>query len=166
MGPTRPHLTLAHSAERPAPLMTGMTFEPVAIIDIGSNSVRLVAYDGLQRASTPLYNEKVLCGLGRSVFSTGRLNEDSVQRALTALRRFRVLCDTMRVSRIFVLATAAARDAANGPAFLDAARGAGPGDSASLRAARSGAVRARRRLRLLRARWCGRRPRRRLARTR
>ncbi|GMA78612.1 hypothetical protein GCM10025880_50290 [Methylorubrum aminovorans] len=99
-----------------------MTFEPVAIIDIGSNSVRLVAYDGLQRASTPLYNEKVLCGLGRSVFSTGRLNEDSVQRALTALRRFRVLCDTMRVSRIFVLATAAARDAANGPAFLEAAR--------------------------------------------
>ena len=122
MGPTRPHLTLAHSTERPAPMMTGMTFEPVAIIDIGSNSVRLVAYDGLQRASTPLYNEKVLCGLGRSVFSTGRLNEDSVQRALTALRRFRVLCDTMRVSRIFVLATAAARDAANGPAFLEAAR--------------------------------------------
>ena len=121
MGPTRPHLTLAHSAERPAPMITGMTFEPVAIIDIGSNSVRLVAYDGLQRAPTPLYNEKVLCGLGRSVFSTGRLNEDSVQRALTALRRFRVLCDTMRISRIFVLATAAARDAANGPAFLEAA---------------------------------------------
>ena len=124
MGPTRPHLTLAHSVERPAPMTIGMTVEPVAIIDIGSNSVRLVAYDGLQRAPTPLYNEKVLCGLGRSVFSTGRLNEDSVQRALAALRRFRVLCDTMRIERIFVLATAAARDAANGPAFLEAAQAA------------------------------------------
>ncbi|SFK95701.1 exopolyphosphatase / guanosine-5'-triphosphate,3'-diphosphate pyrophosphatase [Methylorubrum salsuginis] len=123
MGPYRSHLTLAHDAERPGP-MTNRTTAPIAIIDIGSNSVRLVAYDGLQRAPTPLYNEKVLCGLGRSVFSTGRLNEDSVQRALTALKRFRVLCDTMRIDRIFVLATAAARDAANGPAFLEAAQAA------------------------------------------
>ena len=65
--------------------------EPVAIIDIGSNSVRLVAYDGLNRAPTPLYNEKVLCGLGRNVFSTGRLNEEAVRRALSALARFRIL---------------------------------------------------------------------------
>ncbi|CAO4165458.1 exopolyphosphatase [Methylorubrum populi] len=122
MGPTRLHLTLAPPAERPALMTTAPTLAPIAIIDIGSNSVRLVAYDGLRRGPTPLYNEKVLCGLGRSVFSTGRLNEDSVQRALAALRRFRVLCDTMRIERIVVLATAAARDAANGPAFLDAAR--------------------------------------------
>ena len=97
---------------------------PVAIIDIGSNSVRLVAYDRLSRAPTPLYNEKVLCGLGRNVFSTGRLNEEAVRRALAALARFRVLCATMRVSRLFVLATAAARDAENGPAFLEAAEAA------------------------------------------
>ena len=122
MGPTRPHLTLAHSAERPAPMTTAPTTAPIAIIDIGSNSVRLVAYDGLLRAPTPLYNEKVLCGLGRNVLTTGRLNEEAVARALTALRRFRVLCDTMRIARIFVLATAAARDAANGPAFLEAAQ--------------------------------------------
>jgi exopolyphosphatase/guanosine-5'-triphosphate,3'-diphosphate pyrophosphatase len=94
---------------------------PVAIIDIGSNSVRLVAYEGMARALTPIYNEKVLCGLGRHVATTGRLDEDAVDRALRALARFRVLCDTMQVSDMFVLATAAARDATNGPAFLEAA---------------------------------------------
>lgn len=98
--------------------------EPVAIIDIGSNSVRLVAYDGLTRAPTPLYNEKVLCGLGRNVLTTGRLNEEAVRRALIALARFRVLCETMRVARVFVLATAAARDAQNGAEFLAAAQAA------------------------------------------
>jgi exopolyphosphatase/guanosine-5'-triphosphate,3'-diphosphate pyrophosphatase len=97
---------------------------PVAIIDIGSNSVRLVAYDGLTRAPTPLYNEKVLCGLGRNVFTTGRLNDEAVTRALAALSRFRILCCTMRASRVFVLATAAARDAQNGPDFLRAAEAA------------------------------------------
>jgi exopolyphosphatase/guanosine-5'-triphosphate,3'-diphosphate pyrophosphatase len=94
---------------------------PVAIIDIGSNSVRLVAYDGLTRAPTPIYNEKVLCGLGRNVLTTGRLNEEAVRRALAALARFRVLCDIMQTAHVFVLATAASRDAENGPAFLAAA---------------------------------------------
>jgi exopolyphosphatase/guanosine-5'-triphosphate,3'-diphosphate pyrophosphatase len=94
---------------------------PVAIIDIGSNSVRLVAYEGLTRAPTPIYNEKVLCGLGRHVASTGRLDGDAVERALQALARFRVLCETIGVSQTFVLATAAARDAENGAAFLAAA---------------------------------------------
>ncbi len=117
MGPIRSHLTLAHSADSPMP----DRLKPVAIIDIGSNSVRLVAYDGLTRAPTPLYNEKVLCGLGRGVFSTRRLSDEAVRRALNALGRFRVLCDTIRVGRIFVLATAAARDAENGPAFIAAA---------------------------------------------
>ncbi|GEO98359.1 exopolyphosphatase [Methylobacterium haplocladii] len=117
MGPIRSHLTLAHSADMPLP----DRLKPVAIIDIGSNSVRLVAYDGLTRAPTPLYNEKVLCGLGRGVFSTRRLSDEAVRRALHALGRFRVLCDTMKIGRIFVLATAAARDAENGPAFIKAA---------------------------------------------
>jgi exopolyphosphatase / guanosine-5'-triphosphate,3'-diphosphate pyrophosphatase len=91
---------------------------PVAIIDIGSNSVRLVAYEGLTRAPTPLYNEKLLCGLGRHVATTGRLDEDAVERAIQALARFRVLCETMGVADMFVLATAAARNASNGPEFL------------------------------------------------
>ncbi|MHB2166239.1 exopolyphosphatase [Alsobacter sp. R-9] len=92
--------------------------EPIAIIDIGSNSVRLVAYEGLTRAPTPIFNEKVLAGLGRGVLSTGRLSEDAMAKALAALRRFRVLCQAMGISDVRVLATAAARDASNGPDFL------------------------------------------------
>jgi exopolyphosphatase/guanosine-5'-triphosphate,3'-diphosphate pyrophosphatase len=97
---------------------------PIAIIDIGSNSVRLVAYADGGRVPTSLYNEKLLCGLGRGVATTGRLPSDAVERALKALARFRVLCGTMGVGQIKVLATAAARDAANGPAFLMAAAAA------------------------------------------
>lgn len=91
---------------------------PVAIVDIGSNSVRLVAYEGLTRAPTPIFNEKVLCGLGRSVATKGRLDDEAVAKALRALQRFRVLCQTMNVASVHVLATAAARDAENGPEFL------------------------------------------------
>jgi exopolyphosphatase/guanosine-5'-triphosphate,3'-diphosphate pyrophosphatase len=95
---------------------------PVAIVDIGSNSVRLVAYAALARAPTPLFNEKAMCGLGRGVVTTGRLPEDGVRKALAALRRYKVLCETMEIADVEVIATAAARDAENGPAFLDAAR--------------------------------------------
>ena len=102
----------------------GDRLHPVAIIDIVSNSVRLVAYDALSRAPTPIYNEKMLCGLGRNVLTTGRLNDEAVRRALAALTRFRILCRTMGVTRLHVLATAAARDAENGPAFLQAAEAA------------------------------------------
>lgn len=96
-----------------------MTVEaPVAVIDIGSNSVRLVVYEALSRAPTPIFNEKALCGLGREVLSTGRLAEDAIEKALSALRRFRALCDAMRVETLYALATAASRDASNGPDFI------------------------------------------------
>ena len=91
---------------------------PVAIVDIGSNSVRLVAYESHSRAPTPTFNEKALCGLGKGVATTGLLPEDAVAKALAALQRFRVLCDTMRISDVRSVATAAVRDAANGPQFL------------------------------------------------
>lgn len=91
---------------------------PVAIIDIGSNSVRLVVYEGLNRAPTVMFNEKELCGLGRSLAMTGRLSEESVRKALAALRRFRALADGMKVEKLHVVATAAARDADNGAEFI------------------------------------------------
>ena len=106
------------ATEAPGRLRVG---RPIATIDIGSNSVRLVSYEGLTRAPTPLYNEKVLCGLGRNVATTGRLDQEAMQRALKALARFRLLCRTMDVGELHVLATAAARDAANGESFLQAA---------------------------------------------
>jgi exopolyphosphatase/guanosine-5'-triphosphate,3'-diphosphate pyrophosphatase len=91
---------------------------PIAVIDIGSNSVRLVIYEGLTRSPTPIFNEKVLAGLGREVQSTGLLAADSIDKALATLKRFRALCDTLRVRRLWAIATAACRDARNGPAFI------------------------------------------------
>lgn len=91
---------------------------PVAVLDIGSNSVRLVVYEGAKRNPVPRFNEKVLCGLGRSLATTGQLNEDGVERALRALRRFQAICDQIGVTKIEVIATAAAREAENGPDFV------------------------------------------------
>ncbi len=94
---------------------------PVAVVDIGSNSVRLVVYEGLARTQTPIFNEKVLAGLGRKVLTTGLLAADAVEKALAALRRFRALCDAMGVGKVWAIATAACRDADNGPAFIERA---------------------------------------------
>ncbi len=98
--------------------------EPVAIVDIGSNSVRLVAYESLTRAPTPTFNEKVLCGLGRGVATSGFLTEESIAKALMALQRFRILCQIMGIRDVRALATAAVRDAANGSHFLELAESA------------------------------------------
>ena len=81
--------------------------KPTAIVDIGSNSVRLVAYEGLTRAPTPIFNEKTLCGLGKGVATTGALAEEGVARALEALRRFRKLCEFMQIEDVRPVATAA-----------------------------------------------------------
>ena len=97
---------------------------PIAVVDIGSNSIRLVAYEGLTRAPTPIFNEKVLCGLGRGVAKTSLLPEDGVRQALQALQRFRKLIDLMGIADVKVLATAAARDAKNGLDFLREAEAA------------------------------------------
>jgi len=95
--------------------------KPTAIIDIGSNSVRLVAYEGVTRSPAPIFNEKAMCGLGRGVATTGELAADGVERALASLRRFKKLCEIMGIDDVRPIATAAARDAANGPEFLAAA---------------------------------------------
>lgn len=92
---------------------------PVAVIDIGSNSVRLVMYEREARAPVPMYNEKHLCGLGKGVGVTGKLNAKAVALALDALRRFRFLIDHAGVGNLHILATAAAREASNGPEFLE-----------------------------------------------
>lgn len=90
----------------------------VAVIDIGSNSVRLVVYESMTRSLVSLFNEKALCGLGREVQTTGLLAPDAVAKALTSLRRFRALCKVMKVGRVYAIATAACRDASNGPDFI------------------------------------------------
>jgi exopolyphosphatase/guanosine-5'-triphosphate,3'-diphosphate pyrophosphatase len=92
--------------------------QPVGIIDIGSNSVRLVVYAGPARIPTPIFNEKVLAGLGTGLEQGGRLDKEARARALAALGRFRLLLDYMKVKRTQVVATAAIRDAADGPDFV------------------------------------------------
>jgi exopolyphosphatase/guanosine-5'-triphosphate,3'-diphosphate pyrophosphatase len=90
----------------------------VAVIDIGSNSVRLVVYEQMSRSLVSVFNEKALCGLGREVQSTGLLAPDAVAKALTSLRRFRALIRIQKVGRVYAIATAACRDATNGADFI------------------------------------------------
>ena len=91
------------------------------MVDIGSSSVRLVVYDGLRRSPTPVFNEKILCGLGKGVAITGKLADGGIARALSALRRFRALTKQIGVRQVFAVATAAAREATNGPTFIESA---------------------------------------------
>jgi exopolyphosphatase / guanosine-5'-triphosphate,3'-diphosphate pyrophosphatase len=92
----------------------------IGVIDVGSNSVRLVIFDGMARSPAYFYNEKVLCGLGAGLSETGRLSEEGWQRAMATLRRFSALCERMRPSGLVAVATAAVRDAEDGPAFCAA----------------------------------------------
>ena len=90
-----------------------------AIIDIGSNSVRLVVYNGPRRAPAVLFNEKVMAGLGAGLANSGKLAPSSMRRALAALRRYHALVVQMGVTHLRVVATAAAREASNAQQFLD-----------------------------------------------
>ncbi|MEI6985008.1 MAG: Ppx/GppA family phosphatase [Rhodospirillaceae bacterium] len=92
------------------------------VIDIGSNTIRLVVYDRNCRSPVPIFNEKVTCALGRGVEAGGHLNPEGVALALTNLGRFKILADAMGVERLDVLATAALRDARDGPDFVARAR--------------------------------------------
>lgn len=91
---------------------------PLSIIDIGSNSIRLVIYEGLARSPTLLFNEKMLAGLGRGIVSTGKLDPEGVTRSMEEFRRFRALSNQAGAEHMYVLATAAAREAINGPDFI------------------------------------------------
>lgn len=89
-----------------------------AIIDIGSNTVRLVVYEGIASLATPLFNEKVQCALARGLADTHRLNPDGRESAMAALARFVRFARAMGVGRIKALATAAVREAEDGGSFV------------------------------------------------
>src|SRR5690606_26661354 len=91
---------------------------PVAVLDIGSNSVRLVVYERHARSLTPLYNEKAACALGRGMAQTGKLAEDNMVKALDAMKRFALVAKMMRVGKVVVLATSAVREAKNRDEFV------------------------------------------------
>jgi len=89
----------------------------VGVVDVGSNSVRLVVFDGAARSPAYFYNEKIMCALGAGLLETGRLNPKGRVRALNALIRFAHLAKGMGLPPLRVVATAAVRDASDGPDF-------------------------------------------------
>lgn len=92
--------------------------ERLGVVDVGSNSVRLVVFDGAARSPAYFFNEKILCGLGAGVAETGRLNPEGRARALMALKRFAILAENMEATPLYAVATAAVREATDGPDFV------------------------------------------------
>ena len=111
---------------------TGQTIEPfgntfrklpkralkrIGVVDVGSNSIRLVVFDGAARSPAYFYNEKVMAGLGQDMARTGRLNPKGIERGFSALARFAALARSMDIEPLTCVATAAMREAEDGPAF-------------------------------------------------
>ncbi len=97
-----------------------MAQKHIAIVDIGSNSIRMVVYDGLNRTPVAIFNEKAVCALGQGLQASGRLNPQGRDLALSVLGRFVRLARAMQVSVLDILATAAVREARDGKAFVQA----------------------------------------------
>jgi len=111
-------VTSAALLERPEARAQARSSAREAIIDIGSNSIRLVVYGGPPRLPATLFNEKVMAGLGKSLDATGSIAPAALDAAVRALARYKRLADTMRVERLRTVATAAVRDASNGTELL------------------------------------------------
>ena len=97
-----------------------------AVVDLGSNSVRLVVFEGLGRNPAGIFNERAVLRLGRGLQTTGRLNEQGVREALVVMHRYHAIAQAMGAT-LEVLATAAVRDASNGPDFVAGLRQRMPG---------------------------------------
>jgi exopolyphosphatase/guanosine-5'-triphosphate,3'-diphosphate pyrophosphatase len=93
-----------------------------AVVDIGSNSVRMVAFDSDDRSLEPIFNERAMSGLGRDLLTTGKLHPGGCVSALAVLARFRLIASTMGIERVCAVATAAAREASDGGTFIEQAR--------------------------------------------
>ena len=94
-----------------------MALSRVGVVDVGSNSVRLVVFDGAARSPAYYYNEKLMCGLGAGVRETGRLNPEGRERALSAIKRFQAVAKSLGIEPLSAVATAAVREAEDGPDF-------------------------------------------------
>jgi len=106
------------STVTPFPIPAGAKFGRVAVIDIGSNTLRLVVYDTPTRLPVPIFNEKANCALASGLQQSGRLNPDGVVKAIRSLTRFVRLSEQMGVERLELVATAAVREASDGLEFV------------------------------------------------
>ena len=109
---------MVHSIQPFSEKPTKKTAGRMAVVDIGSNTVRLVVYDTPNRLPVPIFNEKSLCQVGEGLASTGQLNPAGVKCAISSLSRFVRLGEAMGVERMDLVATAAVRDATDGPEFV------------------------------------------------
>ena len=100
------------------PYATPANLPRCGVVDLGSNSVRLVVYEGHSRNPVPIFNEKAVLRLGRGLQTTGRLNVEGMGSALTVMHRYHEVARAMGATPFEVLATAAVRDASNGPEFV------------------------------------------------
>ena len=91
-----------------------MTSVRQAVIDIGSNAIRLVVYAGAKRAPMPIYNEKSRAGLGACLAHSRTIDAATMDLAVAAIVRFHTLARAMDVETLRVVATAAVREATNG----------------------------------------------------
>ena len=91
----------------------------VGVIDVGSNSVRMVVFDGAARSPAYFYNEKIMCALGAGLSQTGHLNPEGRTRAVSAIRRFAALAEGMGIPALTAVATAAVREASDGMDFRE-----------------------------------------------
>jgi exopolyphosphatase/guanosine-5'-triphosphate,3'-diphosphate pyrophosphatase len=110
---------VATNLQRDVQAETGIGDGLNAIVDIGSNSVRLVVYQGLTRIPAALFNEKIMAGLGRGLAANGKLSKTAMDTAVAALARFAALTSAMQIASLRVVATAAVREAANADDFID-----------------------------------------------
>ncbi len=99
------------------PVRSARELRRVGVVDVGSNSIRLVVFDGAARSPAYFYNEKVMAGLGQGLATTGRLNPEGTLRGMAALKRFAALAEGMGIDALTVVATAAMREAEDGPDF-------------------------------------------------
>ena len=112
-------MTLTERPGVPARRRGGAAPDRIGVVDVGSNSVRLVVFEGGCRSPAVVFNEKALCGLGARLAETGRLDPEGVARARRALARFAALAPQLGVGRLAGVATAAVREAADGAAFRE-----------------------------------------------
>ena len=99
--------------------LSSSTLPLIGVIDVGSNSIRLVIFEDDARSPDYFFNEKTICRLGEGLSATGRLNPRGKERAMAALRRFVGIAQGMGVRELIGVGTAAMREADDAPAFRD-----------------------------------------------
>ncbi len=95
---------------------------PYGLLDMGSNSLRLVIYEPRFPWPRVYLDEKTMAALGHGLAETGRLDPRNQSIALESLKRFSALVRSTKVARVDAVATAAVRDASNGPEFVEQAQ--------------------------------------------